>query len=96
MNQFAALYAQDRQPITQEERREIISQADQWAESHGWGIFNKELAQFIGDHQKARQSGHERTLIYIEEILTDCNFHHECDLPMRGKYDQARAELNAD
>lgn len=96
LSQFAAMYAQDRTPITQEERREVICQADRWAKSHDWGISDAELAQFIDDHQKARESGHERTMIYVEEILTECNFHPECDMLMRGEYDQARAELNAD
>ena len=93
LNQFAILYAQDRTPVTQKERREIIAQADEWTEAHGWGIYNEGLAQFIDEHQKARESGHERTMIYIEEILTDCNFHHECGLLTQGEYDQARAEL---
>ena len=59
-----------------------------------YGISYRELKGLCTRHQTARKNGDSRTMEKIEYRLTDINFHHECGMMHRGKYDALREELN--
>jgi len=77
------------------ERREIISLARAWAAAHHWGLSDDDLTLFADLHRAARESGKDQILIFVEEILTECNFHRENHLLQGGQYDLLREELQA-
>lgn len=58
-----------------------------------YGISVNQLRYYGGKYRKAKEKGDFRTTEYIEYLLTDINFHHECSLLSSGKYEQFFEEL---
>lgn len=56
-----------------------------------YGISHEELNKLIRQHKKARSQNDNRKMSMIEYRLTDINFHSECGLLIKGKYDEALA-----
>lgn len=56
-----------------------------------YGISHEELNKLIKQHKKARSQNDKRKMSMIEYRLTDINFHCECGLLIKGKYDEALA-----
>lgn len=96
LDQFASMYAQDRKPITRKEREKIMDEADEWARQHRWAINKREFVNFVTSHQYARKNGDERRMIFIEEVLTEINFHTACSCLHFGEYDKALADWTLD
>lgn len=96
LSQFAAMYAQDRTAVSSDERKRIADRAYDWAKRHHWGINKQEFVNFVTSHQKARKDGDERRMIYIEEVLTEINFHYACSCLHSGQYEEALADWTLD
>lgn len=56
-----------------------------------YGLSREELNKLIKQHKKARSQNDKRKMSMIEYRLTDINFHSECGLIAKGKYDEALA-----
>lgn len=80
---------QQRVTVNYAERQKAYKRAEAWAARNSWGISEKAFLKFAKDHQEARASGNAVKMLYIEECLTECNFHTECSLLHDGKYFEA-------
>lgn len=49
---------------------------------NGWGFTKEQLMRLVYAHK----NGDAHRKEYIEERLTDCNFHSECGMLMAGDY----------
>ena len=58
-----------------------------------YGISITQLRYYGGKYRKAKEKGDFRTTEYIEYLLTDINFHHECALLHNDEYQQFFKEL---
>ena len=88
--QFADRMEEDlRNTIPQAKQRQILKRATRWTEAHGWGITDKELSKYICDHKTARERGNVEKMLYIENILEDCNFHTVNGHLYNGDYAEA-------
>ena len=54
-----------------------------------YGITDSMLKTLITRHKKARANNDNHEMELIEYRLTDINFHSECGLLSKGKYDEA-------
>lgn len=79
---------------TEAERRKTSERAAEWAASVRWGLTREQLLKFISDHKTARAEGDAITTYYIEECLTEINFHTACSAINRGDYDAALADFD--
>lgn len=80
--------------LTEAERRKTSERAAEWAASVRWGLTREQLLKFISDHKTARAEGDAITTYYIEECLTEINFHTACSAINRGDYDAALADFD--
>lgn len=80
--------------LTEAERRKTSERAAEWAASVRWGLTREQLLKFISDHKTARAEGDAITAYYIEECLTEINFHTACSAINRGDYDAALADFD--
>lgn len=80
--------------LTEAERRKTSERAAEWAASVRWGLTRDQLLKFISDHKTARAEGDAITTYYIEECLTEINFHTACSAINRGDYDAALADFD--
>lgn len=53
---------------------------------NGWGMTYEELALLGAEHLTARRNNDIHKMEYIEERLTDINFHSECGRLHNGEY----------
>lgn len=58
------------------------------AKNH-YGFTRQQLTRLVYAHKNGTPHRKE----YIEQRLTDCNFHYECGLLMHGKYKQCLQEI---
>ena len=77
---------------------EVLSEQDMDRASrrnkkNGYALTNRQLLAYGRLHRKARMDDNWRMMAYIEYLLTDINFHHECSLLSRGEYDQFFGEI---
>lgn len=56
---------------------------------HNYGMDYKRLKHWAKKHKKAREQGDVVMMMWIEDMLTDINFHSECSMFARGEYDKA-------
>ena len=45
---------------------------------NGWGFTKQQLLRIGTQYRKAYESGDQHRMEWLEERLTDCNFHTEC------------------
>ena len=57
--------------------------------ANGYGLSNRQLKQWILRHKDGTPKQRE----WIENMLTDINFHYECGLICNGKYDEILRDL---
>ena len=89
MDQYPFMHTQDCTPITDKEKRSIQRRAWDWAKQHGWAINKRQFENFVSSHKEAREKGNERRMTYIEEVLTEINFHTACSYLHFGEYENA-------
>ena len=56
-----------------------------WEKAHGYGLSYKELKSLISKHKNGTDADRE----FVEELLTDINFHQECSALCRRDYESA-------
>lgn len=62
------------------------------AKNH-YGLSFRELQYWAKRHEKAVKCNDVQTQRWIENMLTDINFHYECSLFKSGEYQKALAEF---
>lgn len=60
---------------------------------NGYGISKKQLLYYGRMHKKAKEMNNLRGMEYVEYLLTDINFHHECGLLSSGNYEEFFKEV---
>lgn len=71
-----------------EEKTELIDYHE-YNRKHNYGMDYRRLKHWAKEHKKAREKGDVVTMMWIENMLTDINFHSECGMFARGEYDKA-------
>lgn len=64
---------------------------EKFAEINCWGLSRSDLLNMVNDYEQ-----NESSRRWIESLLTDCNFHHECGKLCRGEFESLRRELQED
>jgi len=75
--------------LTFEEKNKI---SDLNSKNH-YGISKATLKTLISKHKMARKNNNTHDMEAIEYRLTDINFHSECGMLSKGKYDEAYKTL---
>jgi hypothetical protein len=60
---------------------------------NGYGISKKQMDYYGRMHHRSRVNGDARGMEYVEYLLTDINFHHECALLSSCDYEQFFKEV---
>ena len=78
-----------RDTVPQARQESIYKRATRWTTAHKWSISHREMSKFICDHLTARQYGKIERMLYIEDVLEDCNYHTICKHLYLGNYAEA-------
>jgi hypothetical protein len=66
---------------------------------NGYGITKKQMLYYGMMHHRSyvnsKVDGNTRGMEYVEYLLTDINFHHECGLLSSGNYEEFFKEVSA-
>lgn len=73
------------------ENRKDFTHCDyhKYNKANGYGLSNRQLKQWILRHKDGTPKQRE----WIENMLTDINFHYECGPICNGKYDEILRSL---
>lgn len=61
----------------------------EYASKNGWSLSKRQLIYWARKHQEACAKGDRETVSWIEDLLTDINYHTCCGLFQQGRYEEA-------
>lgn len=59
---------------------------------NNYGLNYDQFSELVEEHRQARKANNEYKMALIEYRLTDINFHSQCAMLEKGKYDQLLAD----